>query len=45
MPSEGLKSLVELNLRKNRIKIIAEIKNLPRLQKLYMSFNQIEGVG
>lgn len=37
----GLKALVELNLRKNKINQIKDISNLNSLQKLYLSNNNI----
>mmetsp|Transcript_20323 Transcript_20323/g.19272 ORF Transcript_20323/g.19272 Transcript_20323/m.19272 type:complete len:81 (+) Transcript_20323:1191-1433(+) len=36
-----MKSLAELNLRKNKIIQIKDLSNLPSLQKLYLSNNQI----
>ncbi len=36
-----MKSLAELNLRKNRISQIKDLSSLPNLQKLYLSTNAI----
>jgi Leucine-rich repeat (LRR) protein len=39
-----MKSLVELNLRKNKISQIADLSGLNSLQKLYLSHNNISNL-
>ena len=39
-----MKSLVELNLRKNKIHTIIELSGLNSLQKLYLSHNSISSL-
>lgn len=34
-------SLAELNLRRNRIRMVLDVDNLPSLQRLFLSFNEI----
>ena len=42
---QNLGLLEELNLRRNRIRSLAGLEAVPSLQKLYMSNNEIQGLG
>lgn len=37
----GLDCLVELNLRRNLIRTVADLHYLPRLEKVFMGYNEI----